>query len=295
MKKVRRDVAHVWAHRLQEEARNASGSLYFRGDVIFSYGSHFPIARHVKMANGEAAVLFTLRDHSVTTAKHKGEVRAAIPNYLTIFYVYNVMETPGKGHLTEFRDRIATLTNAVAKSKPQSLPKKLSALEEVIEEANFFCESFGMKTRFSMPKNIEELREKAAQQAVKDAARERRAEAARERKLKEQYDKALLELPAWLSGISDHPPSPLKYAYMRIVGDEVHTTQHARVHVKDLRNVARAVLNYVRSGRVFVSNGLKIMIGPYPLREITAEGEVVVGCHRFQKEEIERIAALIGE
>jgi hypothetical protein len=45
---VREDVAHVWAHQLQSHARNKRGNFYFQGDTIYSYGSHFPIAKHVE-------------------------------------------------------------------------------------------------------------------------------------------------------------------------------------------------------------------------------------------------------
>lgn len=47
-------------------------SFFFRGDTIYSYGQHFPIARHVTGTRGRAAVLFTTRDYSKTTSKHKG-------------------------------------------------------------------------------------------------------------------------------------------------------------------------------------------------------------------------------
>ena len=48
------EIPHLWAHRTQDEARNRQGNLYFTGDTIYSYGSHFPIARHVAndAANG---------------------------------------------------------------------------------------------------------------------------------------------------------------------------------------------------------------------------------------------------
>ena len=53
------EIPHLWAHRTQDEARNRQGNLYFTGDTIYSYGSHFPIARHVTNDAGERAVLFT--------------------------------------------------------------------------------------------------------------------------------------------------------------------------------------------------------------------------------------------
>ena len=35
------EIPHLWAHRTQDEARNRQGNLYFTGDTIYSYGSHF--------------------------------------------------------------------------------------------------------------------------------------------------------------------------------------------------------------------------------------------------------------
>ena len=54
------EIPHLWAHRTQDEARNRQGNLYFTGNTIYSYGSHFPIARHV-VSEGERAVLLLLR------------------------------------------------------------------------------------------------------------------------------------------------------------------------------------------------------------------------------------------
>ena len=47
------EVSHLWANRAQDEARNRQGNLYFTGDTIYSYGSHFPIARHVRNGAGQ--------------------------------------------------------------------------------------------------------------------------------------------------------------------------------------------------------------------------------------------------
>ena len=47
-----REIPHLWAHQTQDEARNGTASFYFRGATIYSYGSHFPIATHVKGSQG---------------------------------------------------------------------------------------------------------------------------------------------------------------------------------------------------------------------------------------------------
>jgi hypothetical protein len=34
------EMPHLWAHQSQDEARNATRSLYFEGPTIFSFGRH---------------------------------------------------------------------------------------------------------------------------------------------------------------------------------------------------------------------------------------------------------------
>lgn len=76
MKKVFTDnntIAHMWANSQQDEARNPSYNFYYRGDTIFSYGRHFPIA--TKYGN---TVFITTQGYSNTTAKHIRAVKSAI-------------------------------------------------------------------------------------------------------------------------------------------------------------------------------------------------------------------------
>jgi hypothetical protein len=53
-----------------------SDNMFIYGDTIFSYGYHFPIARKTDKVdeNGNKIVLFTNRDYSKTTARHKSYV-----------------------------------------------------------------------------------------------------------------------------------------------------------------------------------------------------------------------------
>lgn len=52
------------------EKRGKSNSMFIEGDVIFSYGYHFPIARWV----GDNVLLFNVDPYSVTTSRHKRAV-----------------------------------------------------------------------------------------------------------------------------------------------------------------------------------------------------------------------------
>ena len=113
MRKVLRnfsEVAHVWANRQQPYGE--SGSIYFDGKIIYSYGTHFPIAAHYK-----DIVLFTLADYSVSTAKHKSIVRSAI--HQPTIYCYNVQiafrgkqdKTVHKKNIQDYFTKLQQVTN----------------------------------------------------------------------------------------------------------------------------------------------------------------------------------------
>lgn len=74
-------IPHLWANKIQESARNSGGNLYFNGANIYSYGSHFCIARHVK----PRIVLFTTRSYSVTTSGHISAVHDACRHLKKIY------------------------------------------------------------------------------------------------------------------------------------------------------------------------------------------------------------------
>lgn len=82
----RYEVAHLWAHQLQDEARYSGGNFYFDGDTIYSYGSHFPCGRIVHNRNGQQAYILNSNSYSNSTSRHQSETLGSIPGYATIFY-----------------------------------------------------------------------------------------------------------------------------------------------------------------------------------------------------------------
>lgn len=80
-KNLGNDVARVWLRQSQDYGQERSGgSFYFQGDTIYSYGSHFPIAKLVTFPNGESGILFTTRTYSSTTSRHASAVWQAVRN-----------------------------------------------------------------------------------------------------------------------------------------------------------------------------------------------------------------------
>lgn len=281
---VREDVAHVWAHQLQTQARSKTGRLYFEGATIFSYGSHFPIARHVER-KGNRCVLFTTRTYSHTTARHICEVRRAIPPGVPVFHVSDVTGRNMLDCASDYANRITAKIEEAAKAR-QRRPYLLSEAQALVAEARAFCSFFGIRRKFKDVGNIDEIK------AELDAIKKRKA--AQEAKQKrEQAKKDAERLEKWLAGeYVGH--LNLGTDYMRINDDQVETTKNAIVPLKDVKKVAKLVLRHVKSSKHWQKNGGHIKVGDYELDAITSDGTVIVGCHRFARSEIERFAAVLG-
>jgi hypothetical protein len=88
MKKVfssNSQLAHVWANQLQHEGR--ASSMFFDGPVIYSYGTHYEIARFVEAANGQKVCFVNANGYSSSTAKHTAHVWNAIPDGILTYKV----------------------------------------------------------------------------------------------------------------------------------------------------------------------------------------------------------------
>lgn len=292
MKRVRKDVCHVWAHQLQSDARY--GNIFFEGDTIYSYGTHFPMAR-ILTVNGKRVVLFTTRSYSSTTAGHKSEARQAIPHGTPVFYVEDVTEKPSRKSLDQYAARIAYQSTTVTNSRSR-MGFELEQLKKLVDEANTFCETFGFKTRFTMPANVDEMKALAAERTAK-AKRDAKN---REKKLAAQKAKEvaarLEKLEQWKQGASVYPGSVGGYEHLRLTpdGTEVETTANAVVPLKHVNRVAKLILTNVAAGVEWHTNGETIRVGEYNLESISPNGDVRIGCHLFARAEIERFAALIG-
>lgn len=285
-----KEVAHLWANQSRERA---SGShFYFEGDTIYSYGSHFPIARHYK-----GAVLFTSNGRSVTTARHKNITRSAC-SHLQVFYVANPLRNPGREFVNDYAAHIKELIARAGRAR--NVAQALEGVERAVNEANQFCEQFGFKTRFEMPDNIDELRAKAKA----SAERERNAKAAREAKFERECAEIVQR---WLAGESVQVPGALSKVYLRTKSVEMPVNGEATAHhellaVMETSKGARVALTEAEKAFRFASamrergwkrNGDQFKVGDYALDAVNEQG-VVAGCHRIGWDEIERFAATQG-
>ena len=278
-------VAHLWAHKSQDYARNPGHNFYFHGDTIYSYGSHFPVARHVENKRGRA-VLFTTRSYSATTAGHKCTVEGAC-RHLTVFHVADVNCPEPRKQFAEYRAEYMALVGKYAKAR-QRKPEYLAELRGHVEEANRFAEFFGLRTRLTLPDDLTAMIAECQAIDKRERERKQREERKREREAQERLQK-------WVDGAIDYCPSgygqPIR---LRIAGDELQTSRGARVPLAHAVKAFRVLKRLHDKGQAYQRNGHTIHLGHFALDSLDTEGNVTAGCHTVQWAEIERVAALAG-
>jgi hypothetical protein len=284
------EIPHLWAHQSQDEARNSTGSLCFEGPTIFSYGSHFPIARHVTNARGENAVLFTTNRHSITTSGHCSAVASAIPPNVSVYRVPHVRS--GWGELPDHAENVASyiqrISELLGKAKRARVNRDWHQREALAlrEQLRGYLAFFGLVAAV-VPESDELDALESWISGHKEAERQRREEAARNAEQARRRDQAeriqrFLAGDPYTSYVADVSPM------LRVVGDQVETSLGARFpRAHAIRGLA--IVRAVRaSGREYVRNGHAIHLGNYVIDRIDRDG-VHAGCHVVRWEEIERI------
>lgn len=273
------DVAHAWANQHQDEARNSNGSFYFWKDTIYSYGSHFPIAKHVTNEQGERATLITSRTYSSTTSGHVSIVRSAA-NHKNLIYCHNP-EWGVKDNLnvwiTEAENTAACLVKA---RKPE---KYILELGQIEASAKKYADFMGAELperllAITGAKNSEEY---TAYMLKKKSLLEAEAKAEKARQLK-QFNKTLKK---WEKGEIGRMTarSPKNIDYVRMTkDDEVETSQGVKIpKAVAQRFYDRLVSGQVKEGDPFLNFTVK-----------TANAtEVVIGCHRYKMAYISKFVA----
>ena len=290
------EVPHLWAHQSQDEARNSTGSLYFDGPTIYSYGSHFPIARHVTNVRGERAVLFTTAHYSVTTSGHCLAVARAIHPNIPVFRVPHLRSSWGElpDHTDNVESYVRRISELLSKAKRARvnrdwLEREALALREQLRGYLLFFDLIAVALPESDELDTLEtwIREHEGEERQRREEAARIAEEVRRRDQAEQIERFLAGDPRanYIAGVS-----PM----LRVVGDEVETSLGARFP----REHAIRGLAFVRgvrtSGREYVRNGHAIHLGNYVVDRIEPDGTVHAGCHVVRWEELARIAPELG-
>lgn len=279
-----KQVAHLWANQSKP---SASGSnFFFEGDTIYSYGHHFPIARII----GDH-VLFTTRDYSSSTSRHKSHALRAIAHN-GVFHVDDVTSDRHADRVGEYMERIKQAFD-VAKRARESKIWRHQAAVEICNEFVKYCEVFGLPNPFEgteagdmvfkAREHLELLKEQREQEE-----RERNA------RLKKEAEECVADFLSHKIGAVNKlfyiPP------ILRCTGENnsiVQTSHGAEVGYDSAKRSFQFIKALWDKGENWKRNGHTHHVGNFSLECVLSE-TVIIGCHTFERSEIERFAAQEG-
>jgi hypothetical protein len=297
------EIPHIWAHKVQPSARNAQGNLYFRDSTIFSYGSHFPIARHVTNKAGKPAVLFTTdrttmsHGGSPTTSGHISAVRSAVPPDVLVFNIPNAEPHHPHFEQTEQHDKNLAFYKSnidaalVKASRGRSSWKRESQHESAVKnraEYNAYLKFFGLRNKplAAIPaldsKALEAIKAKEATRIRLESEKTKRERAERLVQLAET-------IQAWRDGQAVSIPYDVP-TMLRVDGHELETSRGARVPLAHAKRALVLIRAVVSRGEDWQTNGHTCHVGHYRIDRIEANGTVKAGCHVIDRAEWERVA-----
>jgi len=294
------EVAHYWANKRQEEGR--AGNIFFEGDVIYSYGRHFPIARFTRTPSGREVVLFNAASYSVSTSQHQGIVRGAIPANYCVFVVpfdrygasYRTCYADTASHknvIEWFRQQCVEQYESAARAR-SNFEWKLNYAEDKRNKFHAYVEAFELgeqavddlkavdelAEKFSGT-DLEELRAKLRKRAAEAAAKKREA-------LKEKIER-------WRAG-GNVRIYGLRPQLLRVVTEDGYgrKREESAVQTSDSAEVTEreAIVAYKLLQRGKLTHGYDI--GGYTV--ISVNGTLKIGCHEIERGEIEALATARG-
>lgn len=292
MKKVlnTNDVAHFWADRTQEEGRNSGGNFYFKGDTIYSYGGHFPIAKHVTNERGERAVLFTTRSYSNTTAKHISKTRNGA-NHLNIIYCYNpafVNIPQHQDNFNSWKTRAENVSKNLVKAKKPEL--YLNSLDQIKGEAQTYATFFGIELpeTLNLVLSISGKEDYLNYSTAKELAK-KKEEAKRQRELKKQHAKELAEFRGFKRNTL-YTRNGIDFLRLNEGEARIETSQGVQIPVEIGKRFWRVIQHTISKGGC-ANCGLPLL--NYTVNEINKDF-ISVGCHKIEFKELQNIANLLG-
>jgi hypothetical protein len=287
MKKVLNadNVAHTWAHQSQNEAYTPNRSFYFYGPTIYSYGSHFPIAKHATNSKGENKILFTTRKYSNTTAKHINKVWSSIPNRENLIFCYNPCETVND-NLTFWNREIDNIYRALAKAKkPSKYLFELTHLKaQILEYCNFMeveiPQAISLKLDITSKAEIVEIVEK--EKAIKAEQ-----EAKKEKEQQKEINKQLKKFRAF-----ERFNLYSKYSYLRYneATQRIETSQRIEIPLE----IAKRLYKAIKTALIDINNPTQeilenLNVLTYKVKNVQKDF-IEIGCHKIEMKEINKIA-----
>ena len=279
------EVVHVFAQQTQSEGRNQSGSIYFKDNRIYSYGSHYLLGEFI---NSETIIINDY-GYSVTTSKHINELIYATSQY-NRFYTSSI---DIKHVQTEIDYNIKKLAKA---NKPEIYISNITKLESNLSKWVDYCKDNKIKKQHFSKYNfvvnksdykykkivkisnnllttetIEKIKEKGKKESIKQKAKDKK-------ELKNKIDKFnTYKIDRFKIG---------EFDYLRLSqnGQFVETSQHIRIEKNEAKKLYFAIKKKIDI------KGQKI--GYYTINKIDNKA-LTVGCHKICIKSVEKVGQIL--
>lgn len=271
-----------------EGFRTSSRNVYFENGVLYSYGSHYPMARKVSSGTGsnyQEIVLVNSRKSTVTTEKHKSQIRSSARPSQLVFSVPDILTPESFSNESYLLDQIADAVDHVLRGRKYW---SISDVDTTVRMFNRYAAAFGFKefkfdSDFYADLTMLDISNKVRHKTLAET-RVQRAEA----KLEKQRVALRGEIEAWYQCKNTKPvPSwafeGLGYDPVRVRGEVVESARGAQVPL----GTAEVFCLGLQANAVKVGADL----GPFKVEAIDSQF-VTIGCHKISINQA--ISAVLG-
>lgn len=274
------EIAHVWANQGAPRGE-CSASMSFAVDVFYSYST--AIARRVHH-KGASAYLINDQSFSVTTSRHQGLVRQAISGLVLHYSAPNGTQlNPSPREMLDYALQQSADAQAAAKKARTRADSHLAHAAQWLNRAQAVVDFYGLRVKID---------EKAVTRLEAAKAREEKRQAKEQAKrIARQAEEQREDMEKWLAGEdvrSYFSALPIRF---RIESDELVSSRGARVPTTEAERAVAFALKMRAKG--WHRNGETFGVGMYQFDAINEQG-VVIGCHRIEWSEVERVASMLA-
>lgn len=275
--KTNAEIAHIWANQLEYKGQQAN--LFYQGKTIYSYGYHFPIAKHIN----HKTVLITTRGYSNSTAKHINLVRSAI-SHKDLIFCFN----PTGPHEQNINSFITDISNEAIKLIKAKKPEKyMLEIDYLKNRLNKYLDYFNLKLSKEQFNKIDiKGKEDFSQKMLIEKAKIEKKEKSLIAKGKKLYTVYLHNFRNGLKQDFTALENQYLNKYINSIGNpvlfkikenEIESTKGVKIPI----NIAKRYINK------FLNNELRVLdqILNYTILKVDKDS-LVVGCHNIFKNEI---------
>lgn len=284
-----------------EGFKTSTGNMYFKDGVMYSYGSHYPLAVKYPIITGfdpqACIILINSKKSSVTTEKHKWKIRSATKQNQWVYYVPDIENPRDPVNLIHLENEICdSISNVLRGLKYCSVGDVFRA----IESYNNYAGAFKLKP--FKPLDIE-FQTILAKITIDSTARHEKLENERNEKkrierehntrIKAEQDKRTIEhvrknLILWYTRSIEAPSIYEVGVYARSVGYDLVRIKNAETLITSRGAevpMRHALFLIDRINKRLPIKGWKA--GHFMVEsEIDSKGNVIIGCHKINVQQV---------